>query len=385
MRRLLIVLVAAALVVAAPVAAHPKDSASVSTLEARVAALEARVAALEAAQPSPTPAPTPVPTPDPTPAPACTATVPASGSIQAAVDGAAAGATVCLTSGATYTLTSSVRIADKTSLTLDGQGATIRAASYFTSGTAEIVYVAGGSAITFRDLTILGTDAERGYQPGPEFQAGVAFAGTQGALVERVTVRNVQGDGVGAYARAGVPVRDLTVRNSTIVAAGRWGVTLTHAERVAIEANTVTDTDKAFELEPDPATPAHYVRDVLIRGNTVTGIGYNLLAAYGPGLIERITVEANRVLAGPNRGIWSYVEPVGFRAASITFRDNVGEQEFWEDPCATPCRAVLRLYRTDGATVTGNTQPVTPGFGMVGVLAEDSTNVVESGNAWPGT
>jgi hypothetical protein len=380
MRRIFAAGLAVILLTAGPVAAHPRDTSAISELQARVTALEQRVAALEAGSPSPTSTPppaTPAPTPGPTAA-ACTVT--ATSSIQTAVNATPDGGTVCLQPGTEYVLSGTVTLLNRTNLTVDGQGATVRANGYWTAS-AEIFMATGGSGITFRDLTIVGTDTDPGYQCCLEFQAGIGSRGTQGLTVTGNTIRNVQGDGVGAYASGSVPVRDLVVSGNTITGAGRWGVTLTHAERVTIEANTVTDTDKAFEMEPD--IDSHFVKDVTVRGNTVTGRGYNLLALYGPGSFERITVERNTVPAGPNRGIWSYVEPNG-RASSITFRDNVGEQEFWEDPCATPCRAVLRLYRTDGATVTGNTQPVTPGSGMVGVLAEDVTGLVESGNSWPG-
>jgi nitrous oxidase accessory protein NosD len=371
MRRILAAGLAVILLTAGPVAAHPRDTSSISALEARVTALEQRVAALEAGSPSPTSTPPPA-TPAPTPGPtATTCTVTATGSIQTAVNATPDGGTVCLQPGAEYVLSGTVTLLNRTNLTLDGQGATVRANGYWTAS-AEILIARGGSGITFRDLVVVGTDTQPGYQPGQEFQAGIAFFGTQGATATGNTIRDTLGDGVGGYG-----VTDLVVTGNTIERAGRWGVTLTTAERVTIAGNTVTDTDKAFELEPDLASQA--IRDVVIRDNIVNG-GWNLLALYGPGTFANITVERNHGTGA--HGIWSYVEPTG-RASGITFRDNRGDIPFWEDPCATPCRAVLRIYRTDGATVTGNVQPVTSGA-MAGVLSEDSTGIAVSGNDFPG-
>jgi hypothetical protein len=373
MRRLAIVAAALVLVAVLPASAHPNQTSTISALEARVTALEQRVAALEAGSPSPTSTPPPA-TPLPTVAPTSTCTVTATSSIQAAIDATPNGGTVCLQPGAEYVLSGTVTLLNRTNVTVDGQGATVRANGYWTAS-AEILIARGGSGITFRDLVVVGTDTQPGYQPGPEFQAGIAFFGTQGATVTGNTIRDVQGDGIGGYGG----VTDLVVTGNTIERAGRWGVTLTTAERVTIAGNPITDTDKAFELEPD--LPSQAIRDVVIRDNTVNG-GWNLLALYGPGTFANITVERNHGTG--DHGIWSYVEPTTGRASSIVFRDNRGDIPFWEDPCSTPCRAVLRLYRTDGATVTGNVQPVTPNTGMVGVLAEDVTGLVESGNTWAG-
>jgi hypothetical protein len=373
MRRLAIVAAALVLVAVLPASAHPNQTSTISALEARVTALEQRVAALEAGSPSPTSTPPPA-TPLPTVAPTSTCTVTATSSIQAAIDATPNGGTVCLQPGAEYVLSGTVTLLNRTNVTVDGQGATVRANGYWTAS-AEILIARGGSGITFRDLVVVGTDTQPGYQPGPEFQAGIAFFGTQGATVTGNTIRDVQGDGIGGYGG----VTDLVVTGNTIERAGRWGVTLTTAERVTIAGNTITDTDKAFELEPDLSSQA--IRDVVIRDNIVNG-GWNLLALYGPGTFANITVERNHGTG--SHGIWSYVEPTTGRASSIVFRDNRGDIPFWEDPCSTPCRAVLRLYRTDGATVTGNVQPVTPNTGMVGVLAEDVTGLVESGNTWAG-
>jgi endonuclease V-like protein UPF0215 family len=374
MRRILAAGLAVILLTAGPVAAHPRDTSSISALEARVTALEQRVAALEAGSPSPAPTPPPAPTslPTATPASGCTTTVPAGGSIQAGVDATPDGGTTCLQPGAEYVLSGTVTLLNRTNVTVDGQGATVRANGYWTAS-AEILIARGGSGITFRDLVVVGTDTQPGYQPGQEFQAGIAFVGTQGATATGNTIRDTLGDGIGGYGG----VTDLVVTGNTIERAGRWGVTLTTAERVTIAGNTVTDTDKAFELEPDLSSQA--IRDVVIRDNIVNG-GWNLLALYGPGTFANITVERNHSTGA--HGIWSYVEPTG-RASNVTFRDNRGDIPFWEDPCSTPCRAVLRIYRTDGATVTGNVQPVTSGA-MAGVLSEDSTGIAVSGNDFPG-
>jgi hypothetical protein len=397
-RRVLFVLLLV-LAVAAPATAHPKDTTSITALELRVADLEARVAALEGA-PAPTPTPTPVPTPTPTPVPtptlaptpsaapvACTVTVPDGGSVQGGINATPDGGTTCLTSGATYVLSSAVILPNRTDFTLDGQGATVRANGYWGPAVAEILTANGGTNITFRNLVIEGTDETPGeYNAGPEYQAGIALRGTQTALVEGNTIRNVQGDGVGAYAAGSTPVRDLQVLSNTIDGTGRWGITLTHAERVTIAANWILNSEKYVEMEPDAASPAHFVRDVTVRFNSAGGPGVHFIAAYGPGLLQNITVEDNEVhpsgVSGkPNRGIWSYFEPTaGFRASNIIFRNNTGNGTIYEDPGWT---GGLLLCDTDVATVTGNTQAIVAGS-MPGVRSSGATGVSVSGNAYTG-
>jgi hypothetical protein len=397
-RRVLFVLLLV-LAVAAPATAHPKDTTSITALEARVASLEARVAALEGAptptpvptptptpvppSPTPTPVPTPTPTPAPTPNP-CTTTVPAGGSIQSAVNATADGGTVCLTPGI-YTISGTVTLMNRTGLTIDGKGATVRANGYWTAS-AEIFMARGGANLTFRNLVVEGTDPTPGvYECCLEFQAGIAVDGTQGALIEGNTIRNVQGDGVGIYGSF-TPARDITVTGNDINGTGRWGITTTHADRVTITANTLFNSEKFVEMEPDPASPAHSVRNIVVRGNVAGGPGVHFIAAYGPGVLADILVEDNRVnlstVSGkPNRGIWSYFEPTaGFRAERITFRNNIGEGTIYENP---GWEAGLLLCDTDVATVTGNTQAIVSGS-MPGVRSSGSTGVSVSGNTYTG-
>jgi parallel beta-helix repeat protein len=333
-----------------------------------------------------TPAPQPTPTPTAPPSTSgCTRTVPAGGSIQAAIDATANGGTVCLTAGASYTISSSVTMYNRSGLTLDGNGATIRAASLF-GGTQEIIYVRGGSDLTFRSMTLIGTHPQPGtyYTDGREFQAGIGLAGVQGGLIEYVTVRNNLGDGFGAYQNGDTPARDIVMRNNVVSGNGRMGIALTHAERITLEYNSFSNIAYfVFDLEPDAqAGTPHHIDRAYIRHNTVSGyVASHFFGAGGPGPSTNIYVENNRVLAGPNRGIWSLSEPRGgFRNSNIVFRNNVGEQTFWEDP---GWRGVLLVCDTDGATVSGNSQPISSGM-MPGVQIAGSSGVSVSSNNFPG-
>ena len=274
---------------------------------------------------------------------------------------------------------------DRAGLTLDGKGATIRANSLFT-GTQEIIYARGGSNLTFRNMTLVGTHPSPGtyYTDGREFQAGISLAGIQGGLIEYVTVRNNLGDGFGAYQNGDTPARDIVIRNNTVSGNGRMGVALTHAERITIEYNNFSNIAYfVFDLEPDAkAGTPHHIDTAWIRNNTVSGyVASHFFGATGPGPSRNIYVENNRVLAGANHGIWSLSEPRGgFRNTNIVFRNNVGEQQFWEDP---GWRGVFLVCDTDGATVSGNTQPISSGM-MPGVQISSSTSVLVTTNTFSG-
>jgi hypothetical protein len=336
------------------------------------------------------PSPAPTASPAPTPVSGCAATVPAGGNIQSAINSAASGQTVCLTSGASYNVGATTFVDFKTDFTLDGRGATVRATTYF-SGVAEIFYVRQGVDITFKNVIIVGTDPSPGtYNQGPEFQAGIAFAGTQGATVDNVTTVNTQGDGVGFYAWGSTPARDITIVNSDFIGTGRWGVTFTHAERALVANNITSNTPIMYEFEPDAASPTHFVRDIMVRDNVHNGAAEHFVGIYGPGLHSNITLQNNVVNDGANRGIWSYVQPTdGFRATNIRFLGNRGFRSFYEDPCFVPsipnsnCNAVIYTENTDGITVTGNVQPVNSGS-MYGVLSRNSTGEIVNSNTFSG-
>jgi hypothetical protein len=276
-------------------------------------------------------------------------------------------------------------ILNRSGITLDGKGATLKAQSLF-GANQEIVYVKGGGGHTIRNMIIIGSHPNPGvyYTDGREFQAGVGFFGVQGGVVEGVTVRNNLGDGFGAYQAGDTPSRNISIRDSSVSGNGRMGVALTHAEQVVIERNTFSNIAYwVIDLEPDakPGTP-HHIDTVHIRNNTVTGrVASHFFGATGPGPSRNIFVENNRVVGGSNRGIWSLSEPkAGFRNSNIVFRNNVGEQPFYEDP---GWRGVVLICDTDGAIVTGNSQPIVAGT-MPGVQVNSSTGVSVSGNNFPG-
>lgn len=371
-------------------------------VDTQLADLDARLDALEATPsptvtpsvtlaptpivtPPPTPAPTPVITPAPTPPP-CTFSVAAGASIQPVIDSASSSATVCLAPGATYTLTSSLRINSKVGLTLDGRGATLKAASYWGAG---LIRASGGKNIVVKNVTLVGTDTSPGtYQCCAEYQFGVGYYSVQGGLITGVTTRNTQGDGVYLGQDGGIPARDIVVRDNDLTFYGRWGVTATHAERVTIENNRLANGWIAFELEPD-SEPGHFVRNVTIRNNTVGGAGGYFAGVFGlGGPISDVLIEGNRVTnTGANRGLRSYFRGDNYRLTNITIRGNVGERAFYEDSGGTaqprpPENAVFMFNHVDGLTVTGNTQPVNAG--MYGVRTFDSTAETVGGNTFTG-
>jgi hypothetical protein len=314
----------------------------------------------------------------------CSRTVPAGGSIQSVINAAPNGSTICLTAGATYRLTSAVKIVTRQNFTLDGRGATLKAATYW-GYPSEIVFLRGGSKITVRNLRIYGSHTSPGSRvAGNEFQAGVGVFSVQGALVDNVHVRNNRGDGFGVYGYGDTPSRDVIIRNGSVSGNGRQGVTVTHAQRVTIARNRFWNIAwMVLDVEPDPRTTPHSVSTLYFRNNVMSGRIQGQMAAiggYGPS--SNIYIDSNYVKAGQNYGIWSFSEPRnGFRNKNVVFRNNIGEQTFWADP---GWRGVVLLCDTDGASVTGNRQPTTSGK-MPGVSINASTGVSVASNVFSGT
>ena len=314
----------------------------------------------------------------------CHRYVSAGGNIQRAIDATPNGRTVCLKPDVTYTVSSAIKIVQRSNFTLNGRGATIKASTYW-GYPSEIVFLRGGSNITVRNLWVRGSHNRPGtLVAGDEFQAGVGVTGVQGALVDNVHVRANRGDGFGVYGYGDTPSRDVVIRNSTAVGTGRQGVAVTHAQRVTITHNRFRAIPwMVLDIEPDPRPNTHSVSNVYFRYNKIYGAIHGQMAAiggYGPS--RNIYIEGNRVFAGANHGIWSFSEPrAGFRNTNIVFRNNVGDQTFWADP---GWRGVMLLCDTDKATVTGNRQPTVAGK-MPGVSINNSTSVSVSSNVFSGT
>ena len=345
----------------------------------------------------PTPVPTPKPTPTPTPPPAtgCTVTVPAGGSVQSALNGAANGATVCLTAGASYSASSEVLLSNRTDVTLDGNGATLHSVGFHPA-----IRLACDTRVTVRELTIVGSHPQPGtYLAGQEDAHGVQVGGGTGIVLSDLDIQNMQGDGF-YIANCGTSWADgVTISDSRVADNGRMGIAVVAGRNVT--ASRMRYHDIAFSiLDVEPDWNSSYRQggtDLHFLGGTSDGwVGHFSDGSYGTAAfylgtpygavggayaptIARVTISGYTTTAA-RYGIWSHVNPSGgYRITDITFTDNTGNGSFWG-----PDGSVIDLNSTDRVTITGNTQTATSGHNMYFAVGRSSTSLSVSGNTIPG-
>jgi hypothetical protein len=286
--------------------------------------------------------------------------------------------------GACYRVDGTLRIYHRNGLTLDGNGATIRA---FTQGdrARRHLRLVGGSDLLVRDLVVHGANPNAGtgdeaFDRDFEAQHGIEIDGVQGATLDGVRVTDVWGDFVyiGAeHAKTGwIPSRHVVVKNSHFERNGRQGITPNFCEDVLITNNYIGEVRRAtFDLEP-PA-PSWWIRDVRIIGNT-TGDGRLMWLASGgdPGAtIQDIYIADNTMLPGSNTG---GIVRMG-RLDAPNLRGPIVIENNHFVAAHTPWGA-LAFLRVRGITVRGNTFEVSNWGDMPLVTLQDAHDATTSGN-----
>ncbi len=221
--------------------------------------------------PSPTPVPTPVPTPAPTPAPpvggssTCTrnVNVDSSGntdvtsSLQAFVDGSPNGSVICFASGGQYRVNGTLKLINRSNITLEGNNATI---FQTTRSTGKILLIDnGGQDITVRNLTIKGANPNPGkWDLTYEHNHAIHIGGTLRVDLDHLTIKNIGGDALyimGGYLSGGGFRFADTIRfhNSVVDGTGRMGLAITDgATNVSFDHNTLSRIAYyTFDVEPN--------------------------------------------------------------------------------------------------------------------------------------
>ena len=211
--------------------------------------------------------------------------VPAGGSIQAAIDALpVTGGEVRLSANTTYTLTAGVSTSKpNVTLTAPGWGTVIRRASSFTTGIL---------------LRVVGA----------------------GSVVENLTVdgNNVIPSNYGGYAEMALGGASSIVRNCQFInSRGTMNLNLSGADAAAL-FNTITGPGVDLGLETGYGIWAITGATVLIEGNTITGVGIDAIGFDGPGS----RVVSNRIsgchcYTGGGGGQIGYYNSNGTRMAII--------------------------------------------------------------------
>lgn len=249
-----------------------------------------------------------------------------------------------------------VSVGGKHQFTLDGNGSTLFET---TPGYRErsLLRVNGGSDVTIRDFHLVGAHPDGGidgtYVKSLEAQHGIELLGTQRALIEHNTIRDVYGDFV--YLQCDLrkgptwrePARDITIRDNQFSSNGRQGVSFINADRVLVQNNTLDDLRRSvFDFEP--TTTSALVENVTIDHNVIGLHRLNFVSGGGNGTTNDVMVSNNTLQGsamnsmiknrlGETRSNWSFIGNtsnkgyasslgavvVAWGAQGIQFRDNV--------------------------------------------------------------
>jgi hypothetical protein len=361
-----------------PTAAPPTPPASTATPTAAptappTAAPTAPPTAAPTAPPTAAPAPTPAPTAPP--AAGCTATVASGGNIQAALNALANGGTLCLTGS--YNLGSDgIDIIGRSNITIDGRGASITASGCGPS--SGVFLIQDSQHIKIHDATLAGTNANGGttsaYHAGCEDQGGVMVYGASDVEAYGLTVERTNGEcfyvdrggsprGTGAWAD-GVVFRDSTCRFN-----GRMAVAIAGGSHVTVQRVTFTKIAiSVLDIEPYTATGGGtYVNfvDNVINGYglspTYTGwiLEADAMNGYTTTVVHDVTIARNTINVGATISA-NTVTTAGLaikvreqRRQNISILNNVS--------AVAGSGPAIYFEHVDGATVSGNTQPLTSG------------------------
>jgi Right handed beta helix region len=211
---------------------------------------------------------------------------------------------------ACYRVDGSFTIANRETLLVDGNGATIKAT---TKGSRIRVHIgiADSENIIVRDLTVRGANPRGGatraaYVPELEAQHGFSLGGVRHVLLDKVQAYDVYGDFVyvsgGHGPNRGQPSDNVAVVRSRFARSGRQGIAVTNGRNVTVENNDISDVARSlFDLEPN--VERNTVRAVRIEGNT-TGAAVNFwIAAKGAGNQMGDIVVRGNTMRAPTGGL----------------------------------------------------------------------------------
>jgi len=347
---------------------------------------------------APTATPAPQPTPTPTVGPALY-TVPASiphdcsvtveGQLMNFFATVPDGSTIQFQPGGCYGQDGTITLADRNNLDIDGNGSTFEA---LTTGAPNRANwrIEGGSNIKLEHMTVWGADpiastTGAAYNTTYEWQHGFAFDGTQGGILNRVSVHHVYGDFVEAEpdprlgAVASPPARNILVQDSTFDGAGRMGVGLTDVDGFVLQRSSLGNvTWDSVDLELD--IDQEHGSNIQILGNTFGPMRFDLFSNDGAGssAVGNVTISGNseQALSPTCAAPVEVTAPSGVYRSGYTVQNNT----FYAYGDGTS------FIRAQNVAVSGNTIHFTNGGcgSFVGAHLTDSHTVGITNNALAG-
>jgi hypothetical protein len=194
------------------------------------------------------------------------------------------GSQVELAQGGCYQVDGSLRLDDRHDLVIEGNGATLRAQALAPAGTNRAQwYVEYGSAITLRDMTLVGVNPEARFDVDHEWDHNVFVRGTHTVMIENVHGRNTYGDFIAiAQGADGVTIpSDITIRYVSAETIGRMGISCVACDGVSVSDSVFNDIAyHAFDLEiQGDDWPG---RDITYTGNTIGRHGWAFFSVGTP-------------------------------------------------------------------------------------------------------
>jgi len=167
--------------------------------------------------------------------------------LQAVIDVVPDGGCLDLSPDARFRSDGMLRIAFRNNLTINGNGALIFTnvpGRVFNKGTPasrrKNLGIQGGTNITVDDLRIRGPNDRPRYNELYEFEAGVALAGVNGAVLSNLTISHVYGDFISFSQTGDQPTQNVLVTGGTFSIAGRQGLAFSES------SNDITVENSSF-------------------------------------------------------------------------------------------------------------------------------------------
>ena len=302
----------------------------------------------------------------------------ATASLQRLISSTPNGGVLNLNAGRCYDVESTIFVNERTNLTIDGHGATLRA---FSQGTRDrmLIKIRASSGVVVRNLTLWGPNVAGIYVSALEAQHGIGVFGGTNTLIDGVHVKQVYGDGV-TLTKAGdgsrAPADHVTIRNSTFETIGRQGISPVFVSNVLISGNTFDRIARTvIDMEPD--TDAYTITNVTIENNHSGRYGHLFVGAGGSGCNTSNVVIRNNDSDGG---------AIAFGAADVTChkRDVLVEGNTFRLSTGTDKGWWAYFWRVDDVTVRNNrilTRRSLPGVRFL----EAGGNLVVTGNTFSGT
>ena len=219
------------------------------------------------------------------------------------------GSTVTFPHGARYRIESTVAIESRKNLVIDGAGAEFFATTDGSTATPigppgvtnkwprhrDQFVVVNSDHVTLRNLTVRGANKGAGMGDAAfvlafEAQAGVEFYRSTNSLLENCSISYTYGD----FVYIGMGSSGSVVQGCTMAHTGRQGITVSDAQNVIIDRNSITDVRRtAIDLEPYVA--GWSISNVWITNNTFGPTRLNVLGAGTTGDVNTIIFAGNRL------------------------------------------------------------------------------------------